>query len=215
MYRYINFAVANEFMIIAGQWKRDINHIVGLVNQGYKRGGLALPGFSAGPCLFKDGFFLVNQIPFTELITTAWKINESVPLFLVAALSERTSLRNKKAVILGAAFKADSDDARQSLSYKVRKALLRERAQVQLHDPHIKGLDDDLSEVLRGVDIVFVATNHSAYAKVGLRGLRELVGGDCIVCDIWNIFGTERTIFGLNEALEPVDSQPERATAPA
>jgi UDP-N-acetyl-D-mannosaminuronic acid dehydrogenase len=215
MYRYINFAVANEFMIIAGQWKRDINHIVGLVNQGYKRGGLALPGFSAGPCLFKDGFFLVNQIPFTELITTAWKINESVPLFLVAALSERTSLRNKKAVILGAAFKADSDDARQSLSYKVRKALLRERAQVQLHDPHIKGLDDDLSEVLRGVDIVFVATNHSAYAKVGLRGLRELVGGDCIVCDIWNIFGTERTIFGLNEALEPVDSEPERATAPA
>jgi UDP-N-acetyl-D-mannosaminuronic acid dehydrogenase len=213
MYRYINFAVANEFMIIAGQWNRDINHIVGLVNNGYKRGGLALPGFSAGPCLFKDGFFLVNQIPFTELITTAWKINESVPLFLVAALSERTTLRNKKAVILGAAFKADSDDARQSLSYKVRKALLRERAQVQLHDPHIKGLDQDLGEVLPGVDIVFVATNHSAYRTLGLKGLRDLVGRDCIVCDIWNIFGTERTIFTLDEALRPAD--PMRATAPA
>ncbi|HEV1998108.1 MAG TPA: nucleotide sugar dehydrogenase, partial [Candidatus Dormibacteraeota bacterium] len=49
MYRYINFAVANEFMIIAGQHKRDINHIVHLVNHGYKRGGLALPGFTAGP----------------------------------------------------------------------------------------------------------------------------------------------------------------------
>ncbi len=215
MYRYINFAVANEFMIIAGQWKRDINHIVGLVNQGYKRGGLALPGFSAGPCLFKDGFFLVNQIPFTELITTAWKINESVPLFLVAALAERISLRNKRAVILGAAFKADSDDARQSLSYKVRKALLRERAQVQLHDPHIKGLDQDLAEVLRGVDIVFVATNHSAYRAVGLQGLRDLVGRDCLVCDIWNIFGTERTIFGLDEALLPIAAEPARASGPA
>jgi UDP-N-acetyl-D-mannosaminuronic acid dehydrogenase len=215
MYRYINFAVANEFMIIAGQWKRDINHIVGLVNQGYKRGGLALPGFSAGPCLFKDGFFLVNQIPFTELITTAWKINESVPLFLVAALSEKTSLRNKKAVILGAAFKADSDDARQSLSYKVRKALLRERAQVQLHDPHIKGLDQDLADVLLGVDIVFVATNHSAYREVGLHGLREMVGRDCLVCDIWNIFGTERTIFSLDEAMTPAPPEPARATAPA
>jgi UDP-N-acetyl-D-mannosaminuronic acid dehydrogenase len=215
MYRYINFAVANEFMIIAGQWKRDINHIVSLVNQGYKRGGLALPGFSAGPCLFKDGFFLVNQIPFTELITTAWKINESVPLFLVAALAEKTALRNKRAVILGAAFKADSDDARQSLSFKVRKALMRERAQVQLHDPHIKGLDQDLADVLRGVDIVFVATNHSAYRSIGLKGLREMVGRDCLVCDIWNIFDTERTVFSIDEALQPADSEPERATAPA
>jgi UDP-N-acetyl-D-mannosaminuronic acid dehydrogenase len=211
MYRYINFAVANEFMIIAGQWNRDINRIVSLVNQGYKRGGLALPGFSAGPCLFKDGFFLVNQIPFTELITTSWKINESVPLFLVAALTEKTSLRNKRAVILGAAFKADSDDARQSLSYKVRKALLRERAQVQMHDPHIPGLDQDLGDVVKGVDLVFVATNHSAYRKVGLQGLRQMVGKDCLVCDIWNIFGTQRTIFSLDEVLPAVE--PARATA--
>ena len=176
MYRYISFAIANEFMIIAGQWKRDINHIVNLVNHGYKRGGLALPGFTAGPCLFKDGFFLINQIPFTELISTAWKINESVPLFLVAGLKERISLRNKRAVILGAAFKADSDDARQSLSYKVRKALLRERAKVTLHDPHIAGLDDDLHTVVKDADIVFVATNHSAYKGLGLDGLRAIVG---------------------------------------
>lgn len=201
MYRYISFAIANEFMIIAGQWNRDINHIVHLVNHGYRRGGLALPGFSAGPCLFKDGFFLVNQIPFNELISTAWKINESVPVFLVAALREHEDLRNKRAVVLGAAFKADSDDARQSLSYKVRKALMRERADVTMHDPHIPGMDQDLAEVLRGADVVFVATNHSAYKAIGLRKLRDLVGKDCVVSDIWNIFGTDRTLFRLDEAL--------------
>ena len=201
MYRYISFAVANEFMIIAGQWKRDINHIVNLVNHGYARGGLALPGFAAGPCLFKDGFFLVNQIPFNELISTSWKINESVPLFLVAALRERIDLRNKKTVILGAAFKANSDDARQSLSYKVRKALLRERASVVLHDPHIAGLDGEIAEALHGVDVVFVATNHSAYKEIGLTRLREMVSRNCLVCDIWNIFGTDRILFTLDEAL--------------
>jgi UDP-N-acetyl-D-mannosaminuronic acid dehydrogenase len=201
MYRYISFAMANEFMIIADQWDRDINHVVHLVNHGYKRGGLAAPGFTAGPCLFKDGFFLVNQFPFTELISTAWKINESVPLFLVAAVKERIELRNKKAVVLGAAFKANSDDSRQSLSYKVRKALLRERAQVTLHDPHIAGLDADLASVLQGSDLVFVATNHSAYGTIGLHRLREMVGGDCVVCDIWNIFATDRIIFGIDEAL--------------
>jgi UDP-N-acetyl-D-mannosaminuronic acid dehydrogenase len=201
MYRYISFAVANEFMIIAGQWKRDINHIVNLVNHGYARGGLSLPGFSAGPCLFKDGFFLVNQIPFTELISTAWKINESVPLYLVSALREQTDLRNKKAVILGAAFKANSDDARQSLSYKVRKALLRERALVTMHDPHIRGLDDNLKKVLPGADLVFVATNHSEYKRISLAELRRLVGQDCIVSDIWNIFDTDQTMFRLDAAL--------------
>ena len=211
MYRYISFAIANEFMIIAGQWKRDINHIVNLVNHGYRRGGLALPGFSAGPCLFKDGFFLVNQIPFNELISTAWKINESVPLFLVAALRERYELRNKKAVILGAAFKANSDDSRQSLSYKVKKALLRERAHVTMHDPHIAGLDQDLAVVLKDADVVFVATNHAAYKKLGLETLRELVGKDCVVSDIWNIFGTDRTLFELDDTLAASD-HPEVAT---
>jgi len=213
MYRYISFAVANEFMIIAGQWKRDINHIVNLVNHGYERGGLSLPGFSAGPCLFKDGFFLVNQIPFTELISTAWKINESVPLFLVASLREELELRNKKAVILGAAFKANSDDPRQSLSYKVRKALLRERAVVTMHDPHIKGLDGSLKQVLPGADLVFVATNHSVYQRIGLTELRRLVGQDCVVSDIWNIFGTDQTMFHLDAALAFQRSRSRRVAA--
>ena len=202
MYRYISFAIANEFMIIAGQHRRDINHIVNLVNHGYKRGGLALPGFSAGPCLFKDGFFLVNQIPFTDLISTAWKINESVPIFLVSALTQAMELRNRKAVILGAAFKANSDDARQSLSYKVRKALLRERAKVTMHDPHVRGYDTDLSEALRDADLVFVATNHDAYHEIGLEQLRGMVGRDCVVSDIWNIFGTDHTLFHLDEAID-------------
>ncbi|HEY8741085.1 MAG TPA: nucleotide sugar dehydrogenase [Candidatus Dormibacteraeota bacterium] len=202
MYRYINFAVANEFMIIAGQWHRDINHIVNLVNHGYKRGGLALPGFAAGPCLFKDGFFLVNQIPFNDLISTAWKINESVPLFLVAALREQMELRRKRAVILGAAFKANSDDPRQSLSFKVRKALMRERAEVTMHDPHIKGMDGRLEEALAGADVVFVAMNHSAYRDISLERLRGLVGQDATVCDIWNVFRTDRIIFNLDAELE-------------
>jgi len=208
MYRYINFAVANEFMIIAGQWQSDINHIVNLVNHGYKRGGLALPGFTAGPCLFKDGFFLVNQIPFNELISTAWKINESVPLFLVAAIKERLELRNKKTVILGAAFKANSDDARQSLSYKVRHALERERSEVTMHDRHIPGLDAELASVLGGADLIFIATNHDEYKRISLERLRSLVGTDCLVCDIWNIFGTDHIIFSLDQALKMNTEQP-------
>jgi UDP-N-acetyl-D-mannosaminuronic acid dehydrogenase len=195
MFRYISFAIANEFMILAGQWHRDINHIVDLVNTGYPRGGLARPGLTAGPCLFKDGFFLINQLPFTELISTAWKINESVPLFMVSAVKAEIELRNASAAILGAAFKADSDDDRQSLSYKVAKALRRERARVRIHDPYVPGLETDLEDVVRDTDVVFVAINHRQYKEIGLKRLQEMVKPGCLICDIWNVFGTDHTIF--------------------
>src|SRR3989344_6020102 len=130
MYRYINFAIANEFMILAGNHNRDIYKIVDLVNKNYKRGGLALPGLTGGPCLFKDGFFLVGDVPYTDLITSSWKINESIPLYLIKKIRERTKLEGKKAVILGLAFKSEIDDIRESLAFKVKKALERERAKV-------------------------------------------------------------------------------------
>src|SRR3989344_1907170 len=92
MYRYINFAIANEFMILAGNNHRDIYQIVDLVNKNYKRGWLALPGLTGGPCLFKDGFFLIGDVPFADLIATSWKINESIPLFLIKKVRERRKL---------------------------------------------------------------------------------------------------------------------------
>jgi UDP-N-acetyl-D-mannosaminuronic acid dehydrogenase len=195
MFRYINFAISNEFMILAAQWHCDMNHLVDLVNVGYPRGGLARPGLTAGPCLFKDGFFLINQLPFTELISTSWKINESVPIFMVSAVKAETELRNANAAILGAAFKADSDDDRQSLSYKVAKALRRERAKVRMHDPHVPGLETDLEDILRDADVVFVAINHREYKEIGLKRLQQMVKPGCLICDIWNVFGTDHAIF--------------------
>jgi len=198
MYRYINFAIANEFMILAGNYHRDIYKIVDLVNRNYKRGGLALPGLTAGPCLFKDGFFLVGDVPFPEIIVTSWKINESVPLFLVKKIRERTKLEGKKALIMGLAFKAESDDTRESLAFKVKKALERERAKVVLHDPFVLGYGDDLDKKLKGADLIFIAANHKFYKDLDIKRVRRLVSKRCIVCDVWNVFRTNKIIFSLN-----------------
>lgn len=195
MYRYINFAIANEFMILAGNNHRDIYQIVDLVNKNYKRGGLALPGLTGGPCLFKDGFFLVGDVPFADLITTSWKINESIPLFLIKKVRERTKLEGKKAVILGLAFKAEIDDIRESLAFKVKKALERERAKVFLHDPYVAGYQNDLNEVLKDADLIFLATNHNFYKKLDIATVRKLASKNCIICDVWNVFKTNKIIF--------------------
>lgn len=197
MYRYINFAIANEFMILAGNNHRDIYQIVDLVNKNYKRGGLALPGLTGGPCLFKDGFFLVGDVPFADLITTSWKINESIPLFLIKKVRERAKLEGKKAVILGLAFKSEIDDVRESLAFKVKKALERERAKVFLHDPYVPGYQNNLDDILKDADLIFLATNHNFYKKLDISKVRKLVSKNCVVCDVWNIFKTNKIIFTI------------------
>lgn len=204
MYRYINFAIANEFMILAQNFHKDIYEIVNLVNYHYERGGLKLPGLSAGPCLFKDGFFLINDLPFTDLISTSWKINEAIPIFLVKKIREKMRLEGKKAVVLGLGFKADSDDIRESLSFKVRKALFRERARVTVHDPYIKDykyqdIEPDLNNAIKHADLIFVATNHKQYKKLNVKKMMNHVNKDCIICDIWNVFATDKVIFSLKD----------------
>lgn len=197
MYRYINFAIANEFMILAGNHHRDIYSVVELVNRNYKRGGLAMPGLTGGPCLFKDGFFLVSDVPFADLIVTSWKINESIPLFLIKKVRERIKLENKKAVVLGLSFKAEIDDTRESLSFKVKKALEQSRAKVFLHDPYVPGYQSDLDETLKGADLIFLATNHNFYKKLDIAKIKKLVSKNCVICDVWNIFKTNRIIFTI------------------
>ena len=197
MYRYINFAIANEFMILAGNYHRDIYQIVDLVNRKYKRGGLAMPGLTGGPCLFKDGFFLIGDVPFADLIATSWKINESVQLFLIKKIRERAKLEGKKAVILGLAFKAEIDDIRESLAFKVKKALERERAKVSLHDPYVSGYEGDLNATLKNADLVFLATNHAMYKKLDIENIKKLVSKNCVICDVWNVFEINKIIFSV------------------
>jgi len=156
-----------------------------------------MPGLTGGPCLFKDGFFLIGDIPFADLIATSWKINESIPLFLIGKIKNRRKLEGKKAVILGLTFKAEIDDIRESLAFKVKKALERERAKVYLHDPYVAGYQNNLDDVLKDADFVFLATNHSFYKKLDIAKLKKLVSSSCIVCDVWNVFRTNRIIFTI------------------
>ncbi len=200
MYRYIDFAMANEFMMLATEHGRNIYEIVRLINDGYKRGGVKQPGLTGGPCLYKDGFFLIERTPYPELISNAWKINESVPAWLVARLEEERAVEGRSVGLFGLAFKRNSDDTRNSLSFKFLKILRRKGASVVAHDPFVQ--PDTLEEALESEILVF-ATNHDAYADWGLEGLRQRARSGALVCDPWNLFGTERIVFTLGDQAGP------------
>ena len=65
------------------------------------------------------------------------RVHETVPLFLVDGVKRRLggSLRERRVAVLGLAFKADTDDERDSLSHKLIRLLERELADVSVHDP--------------------------------------------------------------------------------
>jgi UDP-N-acetyl-D-mannosaminuronic acid dehydrogenase len=85
--------------------------------------------------------------------------------------------------ILGMAFKADSDDPRESLSYKLRKVLDYEAGAVLCTDPYIEGAGFlPVDEVLGRSDALIVGTPHSVY-----RGL-VLPEGKPVI-DVWDFFG--------------------------
>ena len=101
---------------------------------GYGRAAsLPSAGFAAGPCLLKDTMQLAafNANGFS-LGHAAMGINEGLPSFLVESLKQRHKLDETRVGILGMAFKADIDDIRDSLSYKLGKVLRFHGADVSL-----------------------------------------------------------------------------------
>jgi UDP-N-acetyl-D-mannosaminuronic acid dehydrogenase len=184
-WRYMKFAVANQFFMIAHQAGVEYTNVLRAIREDYPRAkDLPGPGFAAGPCLFKDTMqlsaFTSDHFPLGQ---SAMQVNEGLPAYIVTALERRYGgLRGKTVGILGMAFKAESDDVRASLSYKLRKLLSWAGATVVCTDPYV---DDDrlvaLDTVLADSDILILGAPHTAY--------RELPIGGKDVVDVWGALG--------------------------
>jgi len=186
-WRYMKFAIANQFFQIAHRSGVDYNNVLDAIRHDYPRAAdLPGPGFAAGPCLLKDTMqlsaFTPDHFPMGQ---AAMQINEGLPNYIVDTLNSRRPLQGRTVGILGMAFKGESDDPRASLSYKVRKLAAFKGARVLCTDPFIEDPSfDSLEKVLTDSDILVIAAPHRAYKKLDLAG-RDVV-------DIWGITGPIR-----------------------
>src|SRR2546423_3965622 len=186
-WRYMKFAIANQFFQIAHRSGVDYNSVLDAIRRDYPRAAdLPGPGFAAGPCLVKDTMqlsaFTPDHFPMGQ---AAMQINEGMPNYIVDTLNSRHALAGRTLGILGMAFKGDSDDPRASLSYKVRKLAAFKGARVLCTDPYVPDSSFvSLDEVLKGSDVLVIGAPHRAYRGLELNG-REVV-------DIWGITGPIR-----------------------
>lgn len=183
-YRYIEFAAANQFYMIAQDAGVDFYKIHHAVTKDYPRmKSFPRAGFAAGPCLFKDTMQLAalarNKF---GLGHDAMLVNEGLVLHVIDAIKGNEGLANKTVGLLGMAFKSESDDIRSSLSYKLKKSLSLHTDNVLCTDPFVT-TDPSLipvEEVIEKSDILVLCTPHAAY--------KELDFGSTPVYDMWGFY---------------------------
>jgi UDP-N-acetyl-D-mannosaminuronic acid dehydrogenase len=185
VWRYLHFAIANQFFMIAADYELDYYRIYDALVRDYPRmAGLPRSGFTAGPSLFKDTMQLAAAANNNfALGHAAMLVNEGLPNFIVRHLKSRYSLGRLRVGILGMAYKADSDDPRESLSYKLRKVLQYEAKEVLCTDVYIKDPTfKALPVVLEGSDLLILGVPHEEYRSLEFPETTPVI-------DIWNYYG--------------------------
>ncbi len=181
-YRMVNIGLVNEMAIMCDRMGINVWEVIDAAATkpfGFMK-------FTPGPglgghCIPIDPLFLswkLRSLNYTaRFIDLASEINTSMPRYVVnkvgEALNDRQkALKNSRILILGAAYKPDIDDVRESPALDVIGLLQQNGAEVKYHDPFISQLKHeninlesvpDLMEAVESVDCVVIITNHSQY----------------------------------------------------
>ncbi len=193
VWRYIKFSIANQFYMIAADSGLDFSKIKQAMKHHYPRcDDFPGPGFTAGPCLFKDTMQLAAFYQHNFFLGhAAMLVNEGLPDFMTKQLKLKYGNLAKKTIgILGVTFKGESDDVRNSLAFKLRKLLVFEGAKVLCadeywQDPMLMAKED----VLAKADIIVIGAPHLAYQNLNY--------GKKPVVDIWE--STSANIESISE----------------
>ena len=161
--RYTTFALPNLLMMDCDRYGANVFEVIDLINRDYPRGGMAMPGMTAGSCLRKDFAFSEERSNAPGMLLAVSRVNEAVPLFLVEGVERRLgTIASRKVAVLGLTFKRSTDDERDSLSHKLIRLLERELADVAVCDPHAPTPTQSLADAVQDADVVIVATEAAA-----------------------------------------------------
>ncbi|HLX25977.1 MAG TPA: nucleotide sugar dehydrogenase [Candidatus Cybelea sp.] len=200
-YRDVNIALANELALFCEEIDIDVWQAITLANN-HPRVNLMRPGPGVGGhCIPIDPRFLADQNPFaTELIQASRRVNERMPSFVVRRIERLIGEADggTKIAILGASYKANVDDTRESPALRIAEMLAERGYHVAIYDPVARPSKAarTLDEAVAGSDAVLLAVAHDAFRTVDplhvAALMRERVLVDChnfFEADAWEAVG--------------------------
>lgn len=178
-FRDVNIALANEFSAVAETLGIDAFQAIELANR-HPRVNIARPGIGVGGhCIPLDPWFIKEVDPAnSRLIFTARLINDEMPEKVATKI--RRSVRDVPAprvVAIGAAYKANADDTRESPALEIAQLLREDGLELVHYDPLVDGMGwtGTLADACRGADLLAVLVRHDAVLDELERDRNEIV----------------------------------------
>ncbi|MEM3504170.1 MAG: nucleotide sugar dehydrogenase [Nitrososphaeria archaeon] len=201
VYRDVQFALANEFALLAEEWGFNVYDTIKCINKDYPRANIPLPGLGVGgPCLSKDTYLMASAAKLYRptLSLTARKLNEEI---VERELSRALKfVKGNKALVCGLAFKGnpETNDTRNSPGVEVIKYLLSKNFIVYGYDPVLEKSEieklgaapADLLEIVRKVDLIVIANNNKAFGRKEFEEILSEANEDCVILDGWNMISS-------------------------
>jgi UDP-N-acetylglucosamine 2-epimerase (non-hydrolysing) len=169
-FRDVNIALANELSLISEDLGIDVWEAIALANR-HPRVKILQPGPGVGGhCIAIDPWFLIEDVKDCQLITAAREINDRMPDVVVDRFYKLfRGEPPQKIGVLGLAYKANIDDARETPSERIIHRLKEDGHTVRAHDPHVKNWPEavarDLVEFEAWADAFILVTDHEEYAS--------------------------------------------------
>lgn len=173
-YRDVNIALANTFAHVAEEAGVDVARVIAVANR-HPRVNVHTPGPGVGGhCIPVDPWFVIEGFPDqTELLHAARLINDGQPAKLLDRAEDLGLVRGSKVCVLGAAYRGNIDDARDTPTELLLELLHARGYSWSVHDPLVKtlhthsgvapNLTADLAAAAEGAAALFVMTDHDAY----------------------------------------------------
>ncbi len=176
-YRDVNIALANEFAMVAENLGIDALRAIEIANA-HPRVDILHPGIGVGGhCIPVDPWFLTEVDPdHTQLIATARRINDSMPQRICAKLREAVAdIAEPQIVIIGMAYKPETDDTRESPSIQIAGQLRKEGYRLRQYDPMVPNRTySSLAEAAKQADLLAILVPHLQVLEE-LRDKEEMV----------------------------------------
>lgn len=194
-YRDVNIALANEFAQIAEEVNIDVWDAIELANK-HPRVNILKPGPGVGGhCIAIDPWFLTENSTKFRIIPLARQINDSMPNYILHLARELLKdIREPIVTVLGAAYKGDVDDTRETPASKFIKLAENEGFTVRVHDPYVTHFEHkifELNEAIKDSDCLVLITDHSVFKELNPVKLSKQMKTK-IVVDTRNILDHEK-----------------------